>query len=77
VLYTQTNRLQEVSNDLEEKYAHNPGSLTIGFTLSLLYEKLGQYNKAITLWEELAYLYAEHFPDPERLKKAWSTPARR
>lgn len=46
--------------------------------------RLKKLDKAITLWEELAakypdvvainsnlaYLYAEHFPDPERLKKA-------
>ena len=83
-LYAHTNRLQEVSNDLEEKYVHNSGLLTTGLTLSILYEKLGQYDKAIALWEELAakhpdvvvinnnlaYLYVEHFSDPKRLKKA-------
>ncbi|MBW2647260.1 MAG: tetratricopeptide repeat protein, partial [Deltaproteobacteria bacterium] len=83
-VYTQTERLQEASHDLGKKYTQNPGSLGIGFTLSLLYEELGQYDKAIALWEELvtkypdivtinnnlAYLYAEHYPDPERLNKA-------
>ena len=83
-LYAQTNRLQEILDDLEEKYIHNSGLLKTGLTLSILYEKLGQYGKAIALWEELAvkhpyavavnnnlaYLYVEHFSDPKLLKKA-------
>jgi len=83
-VYAMTDRLQEVRDDLEAIYAQDPEPFSIGFTLALLCQKLGEYDKAIFVGEDLAAkypfvvainrnlacLYAEHFQDPAQLNTA-------
>ena len=83
-LYARTDRLKEAASKLQEIYAEEEGSLKIGFTLSVLYQELGEHDKAISILENLleqhpdiliinnnlAYLYAEYLPDPDHLAKA-------
>jgi tetratricopeptide (TPR) repeat protein len=83
-VYGTTHQLEEALALLKEIYSQDPESFRIGFTLCLLYEKLGQYETAISVGEaliskypyvvalnkNLARLYAEYFHDSEGSKKA-------
>jgi tetratricopeptide (TPR) repeat protein len=81
-LYEKTNQLHSAADRLQ--LLLDAGSPTAAFTLGLVYEKLGEFDKAIAIWESLtgtyrnaltvnnnlAYLYAEHRPDKDRLHLA-------